>query len=128
MFDIPHLYKKFRESVGRGELKLRYYWHYESDRLHVPAYVHAAQDMILFVESRASALMSVFASVAGDGGYASPRTTTPTSRVSNRRGRFYLQVAVSPEMPILLANPMNQALLVSWLRCQANRSIFTETD
>jgi hypothetical protein len=39
-----------------------------------------------------------------------------------------LQVAVSPEMPILLANPMNQALLVSWLRSQAHRSIFTETD
>lgn len=39
-----------------------------------------------------------------------------------------LQVAVSPEMLILLANPMNQALLVSWLRSQIHRSIFTETD
>ncbi len=79
VFDVSHLYNFFRESIGRAELKLRYYWHYESDRLHVPAYLHAAQDMILFVESRANALMSVSASVAGDGGYASPRTTTPTS-------------------------------------------------
>ncbi len=79
MFDVPHLYKFSRESIPRGELKRRYYWHYESDHLHVPAYLQAAEDMILFVKSRAIALMSVFASVAGDGRYASPRTTTPTS-------------------------------------------------
>lgn len=79
MFDVPHLYNFSRASIGRDELKLIYYWHYESDRLHVPAYLQATQDMILFVESRANALMSVFASVGGDGRYASPRTTTPTS-------------------------------------------------